>query len=115
MGKHAEKINLLDTVPVRSGHVETEYDEGGYAILAFPRFKQAWMRRLCKGPLSFTTRVQLEEHGTAVWQLIDGKRTVGEIIALLAAHFEGKDNYATRVALYLMRMHKDGLIRLIGK
>lgn len=113
MSKNIEKVNLLDTVPVRSEHVKTEY-EGECAILALPRFKQAWMRRLYKGALS-TVRVQLEEHGTAVWQLIDGKRTVGEIIALLAPHFDGEENYATRVTLYLMRMHKDGLIRLIGR
>ena len=53
----------------------------------------------------------LEEHGTAVWRLIDGRRTVQEIITLLAGHFQGEDNYSSRVAAYIMQLHKDGLIK----
>ena len=111
--KRTDKYNLLDTIPVRGGHIQTEW-EGACAVLAYPRFKRAWVRRffLPKG-LSPYIRVRLEEHGTAVWQLIDGKRTVGEIITLLFPHFNGEENYASRVTTYLMRMQRDGIIRLI--
>ena len=70
-------------------------------------------RWLLPKSVSSYIRVELEEHGTAVWQLIDGKRTVGEIITLLFPHFNGEENYASRVTTYLMRMQRDGIIRLI--
>ena len=78
------KVSLLDAVPVRCGHITTEW-EGECAVLAYPRFKYEWMRRflLPKG-MSPDIHVRLEEHGTAVWNLIDGHRTVREIISLLA-------------------------------
>ncbi len=112
--KNAAKFSLLDTVPVRSGTVVTEWEDG-MAVLAYPRFKRAWMRRffLPKG-MSPYIHVRLEEHGTAVWNLIDGRRNVAEIITLLAPHFSGDEHYASRVTAYLMQLQKDGFIRLLG-
>lgn len=84
-------------------------------MLAYPRFKYQWMRRflLPKG-MSPDIHVRLEEHGTAVWKLIDGRRTVREIIALLAGHFgEGEEKYSPRVTAYVMQLRKDGLIKLV--
>ena len=106
------KVSLLDAVPVRCGHIMTEW-EGECVVLAYPRFKYEWMRRflLPKG-MSPDIHVKLEEHGTAVWSLIDGKRTVREIISLLAEHFENEDNYASRVTTYVMQLRKDGFIQL---
>lgn len=109
--KRTDKINLLDTVPVRSEHLTTEW-EGDCIVLAYPRFKRAWMRRFfLPKSMSPFIHIRLEEHGTAVWELIDGRRTVREIIGLLAGHFAGEE-YAARVTAYLMQMQKDGLVRL---
>ena len=95
------KVNLLDTVPVQCGHITTEW-EGEYAILSFPRFKYDWMRRfLLPKSMSADIHVKLEEHGTAVWRLIDGNRTVQEIISLLTDHFQNEDNYPSRVTTYI--------------
>lgn len=87
---------------------------GGRVRSAFlPRFKYEWMRRflLPKG-MSADIHVKLEEHGTAVWRLIDGQRTVQEIISLLAGHFRDDDNYPFRVTKYIMQLQKDGFIQL---
>ena len=94
------KVSLLDAVPVRCGHITTEW-EG------------EWMRRflLPKG-MSPDIHVRLEEHGTAVWNLIDGHRTVREIISLLARHFGEEENYIPRVTAYVMQLRKDGFIQL---
>lgn len=112
--KRSSRFNLLETVPVRSAHIVTEW-EGECAVLAYPRFKRAWVRRffLPKGMSPFI-RVRLEEHGTAVWNLIDGRRTAGEIVSLLSSHFEGEPGYASRVTAYLMQLQKDGFIRLLA-
>ena len=106
------KVNLLDTVPVRSGQVTTEWEDG-CVVLVFPRFrrKHIWHRLLPKS-LSPLLHVRLEEHGTAVWNLIDGQRTVREIVELLDSHFQGETNYPSRVAAYMAQLQKDGFIRL---
>ena len=97
------KVSLLDAVPVRCGHITTEW-EGECAVLAYPRFKYEGM--------SPDIHVRLEEHGTAVWNLIDGHRTVREIISLLARHFGEEENYIPRVTAYVMQLRKDGFIQL---
>jgi len=90
------KVSLLDAVPVRCGHITTEW-EGRFL--------------LPKG-MSPDIHVRLEEHGTAVWDLIDGHRTVREIISLLARHFGEEENYIPRVTAYVMQLRKDGFILL---
>ena len=107
------KVNLLDTVPVRSEQIKTEWEEG-CAVLVFPRFKRVrtWHRLLPKS-LPLLLHVRLEEHGTAVWNLIDGRRTVREIVELLDSHFQGETNYPSRVTAYLVQLQRDGFIRLL--
>lgn len=106
------KVNLLDVVPARCGHITTDWEED-CVVLSFPRFKYEWMRRflLPKG-MSPDIRVRLEEHGTAVWRLIDGQRTVQEIISLLAGHFQNEENYPSRITAYIMQLQKEGFIQL---
>ena len=55
--------------------------------------------------------VHLEEHGTVVWELIDGKQTVREIIEKLAVHFQNEAGYESRVSTYLYQLQKDGFIK----
>ena len=75
-----EKTNLLEVIPCRSEHITAER-EGETIVLSFPRFKYSWMQRfLVPKGMSKERRIYLEEHGTAVWELIDGKCTVREII-----------------------------------
>lgn len=107
-----EKINLMDVIPCRSEHITVE-KEGETVVLSFPRFKYAWMQRfLVPKGMSKEIHVGLEEHGTAVWELIDGKRTVGEIIEKLADHFQNEAGYESRVITYIYQLQKDGFIKL---
>ena len=102
-----EKINLLDVIPFRSENITAE-------TIAFPRFKYEWMRRflLPKG-MSADIHVRLEDHGTAVWELIDGKRTVRRIIEELAEHFNYEENYESRITAYITQLQKDGFVKLV--
>ena len=108
-----EKINLLEVIPCRNEHIKAE-QEGETIVLSFPRFKRSWMSRylLPKG-MSKDIHVRLEEHGTAVWNLIDGQRTVREIIEKLADHFQYEAGYESRVSTYLSQLQKDGFIKWI--
>lgn len=108
-----EKINLLEVIPCRSEHITAER-EGEIIVLSFPRFKYPWMQRfLVPKGMSKDHYVHLEEHGTAVWELIDGKRTVREIIEKLADHFQNEAGYESRISAYLFQMQKDGFIKLM--
>lgn len=111
--KNNSKINILDAVPVRSEHVRTEYKDE-CVVLAFPRFKHKWMERwFLPKRMSPYIRVTLEEKGTAVWQLIDGHRTVRELTLSLAETFKGEDDLDARISTYILQLHKDGFIKLV--
>ena len=105
-----EKTNLLEVIPCRSEHITAER-EGETIVLSFPRFKYSGMQRfLVPKGMSKERRIYLEEHGTAVWELIDGKCTVREIIEKLADHEAG---YESRITIYLSQMQKDGFIKFM--
>jgi hypothetical protein len=57
-------------------------------------------------------RIRLEAHGTAVWNLIDGRRTVSEIVNALSEYFDNEKNYEYRIATYISQLHKQGFIKL---
>lgn len=108
-----EKTNLLDTIPFRCTHLTTG-KEGDNIVIAFPRFNYKWMQRfLLPRGMSPDIHVRLEEHGTAVWEMIDGKRTVCEIIEKLAAHFHQEAGYESRITAYLLQLQKDGFISFL--
>ena len=96
-----EKINLLEVIPCRNEHIKAE-QEGETIVLSFPRFKRSWM-----------SRYLLPKGMSAVWELIDGKRNVREIIEKLADHFQYEAGYESRVSTYLSQLQKDGFIKWI--
>lgn len=104
------KINLLEVIPYPNERVSVSR-EGECIRLGIPRFKKQWMQRflLPKGMSPFV-HVTLKEHGTAVWELIDGNRTVGEILGLLGDYFRQEEGYEARVITYIMQLRKDNLI-----
>lgn len=108
-----KKINLLEVIPCRNEHI-TAVKEGEEVILSFPRFKRSWVNRyLVPKGMSKEIHVRLEEHGTAVWELINNKRTVQDIIEKLADHFHNEAGYESRVSVYLSQLQKDGFIKLV--
>jgi len=109
--KEKDKVNLFDVVPYISDHVSTE-KENDLSVIVFPRFRNKFMQKyfVPKGK-SANLRVKLEEHGTAVWDLIDGAHTVKEIAELLAEHFEHEENYEYRVVKYIGQLYSNGFIK----
>ncbi|MDR2682904.1 MAG: PqqD family protein [Dysgonamonadaceae bacterium] len=103
--------NLFDLVPIISEHITTE-NEGGLSVIAFPRFRSKFMQKyFVPKNKPAVIRIRLEEHGTAVWNLIDGKRTVREIAEALAEHFNQEENYEYRITTYLSQLQKQGFIK----
>ena len=106
-----DKKNLFDLVPLICEHITTE-KEGELSVITFPRFRSKFMQKyFVPRNRPSTIRVRLDEHGTVVWDLIDGKRTVKEITATLADYFNQEENYEYRIAVFFSQVHKQGFVK----
>jgi hypothetical protein len=80
------EVNLLDLIPQRI--IEHEIGSDDLVILLAPRFKNAFLRKHLQPRLKRPfLKVNLDEIGSAVWLLCDGKRSVGEIAEPLRERF----------------------------
>jgi len=105
------KQNLFDLIPIISEHITTE-KEGELSVIAFPRFRSKFMQKyFVPKHKSAIIRIRLDEHGTAVWDLIDGKRTIKEIVETLAEHFHHEENYEYRITAYFSQLYKQGFVK----
>lgn len=111
MGK--EKINLFDAIPCIGEGIQTELNTEGLSVIAFPRFRSKFMQKyMIPKSMSPFFHVTLDKHGTKVWSLIDGKRTVREIVVLLDDYFNHEENYECRVTKFLTQLQDKGFIKL---
>jgi hypothetical protein len=86
--KSKKKINLLNLIPVRTCKWTRQQDKPELIRILKPRFDTKLGKRLGK---KFTNKgavnINLDEYGTSVWRIIDGKLTVGEIGDNLSTEF----------------------------
>ncbi|MDR1896210.1 MAG: PqqD family protein [Prevotellaceae bacterium] len=114
MNMMKKKINLFDLVPLISEHIKTE-KEGELSVITFPRFRNKFLQKhfIPKNKSAFI-RIRLEQHGTAVWNLIDGKHTVKDIVENLAEHFNYETDYEYRITTYLSQLYKQGFVKFLN-
>jgi len=88
MGKHPkQEINLLDLVPERL--IDFETDAAHIVTVFAPRFRNSLMKRLLEPRLkSPYFKVTLDDIGSEVWMLCDGKRNVKEIAEAARERFQ---------------------------
>ncbi|MBN1145441.1 MAG: PqqD family protein [Bacteroidales bacterium] len=114
MFKKRQQTNYLDMVPVRNVKEFTEETDGKITLL-IPKFKSTWMTRWLIPPRrSKHFRIHLDETGSSVWRLIDGKRNAGEICELV---FQNKaetgqpvDEPELRLTKFLSHLYKSRFI-----
>ena len=92
--------------------------ESGCVILSFPVVMRPWFVKVVRrlgGPEESARirKLQLDELGTAVWDLMDGNRTVRRIISEFAGTFQLHPREAeVSVTQFLRDLGKRGLIGL---
>lgn len=59
-----------------------------------------------------TLTVHLDALGSEVWKLLDGRRTVGEVLEALRAGHPDEDGLPERLGVFLGRAVSNGLVRL---
>ena len=93
-------------------------DTPGQIILLQPRFSTGLLGRFLQPRLTQTKkyiRIPLEERGTFLWGLIDGKMTVGGMAEAFRREFPSENNQVPeRVATYLYQMVDNGLINFVN-
>ncbi|MBW2147246.1 MAG: PqqD family protein [Deltaproteobacteria bacterium] len=99
----------LNAVPVRNEAVNTQYGDNEEAILTFYVQQRGWlvsMLRFLRKPdtISMQKRLQLDEIGTLIWQLSDGKTSVLDMIDLLCDRYRLHRKEAEKSLLAFLRM-----------
>ena len=115
MSRKANKINLLEVVPVADRNITIAWSEEGSALLSFPRFRNKWIQTylLPKRIRSHIT-VELENFGTSIWNQIDGKNTVSDIINYMLTEYPEEEQMQDRVVKYIKQLFKDKFIKLFS-
>ncbi|MCU0289479.1 MAG: PqqD family protein [Acidobacteria bacterium] len=112
MNKTKNSVNFLELIPNRKSNWDKTGD--GRIFLLLPRFKTLWLRKffLKLGKSEFV-RLYLDNNGARVWDLIDGKRTVGQICDLLQEQpGEKLEQIEQRVSCFMGMLKRNNFITL---
>ena len=102
------KANALELIPVKLVNAE---DENTMPItLLVPRFNNRFLTNIINRSAHFTVR--LDETGSKVWILMDGKRTILEITQQLCSPDEPTDEWQQRVVSFVTSLYKKDLVKL---
>ena len=114
--KPLSKKKALKCIPEKNGLVKETRLESGDLILSYPVTYKPFMARIRKlfrqdRDKTFTRKIQLDALGVHVWSLIDGKKSVKNLIELFASDYKVhyKESEAS-VTLFLKSLGEKGLI-----
>jgi len=112
------RAEALACIPVRRADVAEERLGSGELVLTYPVILRPWLARLI-GRLGgghrakATRKLQLDELGTEVWDLLNSRRTVSEVAASLAQrHRLLRREAEMAVTGFLRELGRRGLIGL---
>jgi hypothetical protein len=112
-GKRWRGVDFAVLVPERRAASEPGGDPGRVVLLQ-PRYQGWLLGRLLQPRLPAHKkylRVPLEERGSFLWALVDGRRTVADLVAAFEAEFPDERAQAgERVAGYLYHLAAHGFL-----
>jgi len=108
-------INLLELVPVRN--IKWEKDERDLIVLLKPKFSHPFLKKhllfRMKKPYY---KITLDDVGSSVWKLCDGRLTVKKIGESLKDEYKEKiEPLYDRLSLYLQNLERNRFIVFKGK
>ncbi|MDP4281558.1 MAG: PqqD family protein [Bacteroidota bacterium] len=108
--KILQKVNYLDLVPVRL--MDHEVLENGKVDILLPRFKNIYWKRLFYNTRrEENIRIHLDEIGSQIWLLLDGRLPVRDISEKLQAAIPEKlqppEETDTRVTQFLSLLYQE--------
>lgn len=106
---------ILNLVPLKQEGVDEERNEDGNVVLIYPKNLSRFeliLHRYLGGPV--VIRRPLDEMGTAIWDMCDGKHTIGEICENMERIFMEKiEPTVPRVLKFIDMLYKLNLIVLL--
>lgn len=108
-----EGVNYLELVPIRLVDSEPG-SESARLLLRMPRYRDPVLGRLLqprlRGDRRFI-RVPLDPRGSWLWPLIDGRRTVGELVGMFRREFpEDETEIEERLCHYVAALAAHGFL-----
>ncbi|ASJ06331.1 PqqD family protein [Thermococcus pacificus] len=98
----------LNLIPVCNEKVQLRKIEGKYYLLVPMESKLDFLARKLHGDYR---RIELDEVGAYIWELCDGRRTIGEIGKALKARFgEEVEPLYERLVTFLLELRKRYLV-----
>lgn len=110
------KRQALTLTPVKNVESSENTLDSGVVVIHYPVTMRPWMAKWMQrfkgsSPQTGSRKLQLDTLGTEVWRMIDGKRTVWDIVTAFAkAHQLESREAETAVTQFLRNLGKRGLI-----
>ena len=115
-GAEITRSEAMNCIPVKNLQVRETRGDAGLVLLSYPveirPWIARWIRRLGGAAEGRgTKKLQLDELGSLVWDLLDGKRSVGQVIQDFASRERLHPKEANvAVTQFLRELGKRGLI-----
>jgi hypothetical protein len=112
------RSQALECRPAKSLHIAETRLENGEVLLEYPLTARPWIAALAKrlgGPTDrvHTKKLQLDAMGTAVWDLVDGNRSVRRIVRIFAETHRLENREAeVSVTSFIKQLGQRGLLGL---
>lgn len=105
-----QEINLLDLIPVQN--IQSNQKEEEFCVLLKPKFTHPLLvKHLLPRLKKPYFKIKLDEIGSFIWNLCDGKNTVKEIGNLLRERFgERVEPLYERIGLFFQNLEKNKFI-----
>ena len=104
----------LDLYPIRQYQYEAS-QEGMITVLV-PHSENWLTKRILPKPKNPAQRIQLDELGSFVWNLCDGKYSVQEICQNMEESFKGRvDSVQERTVLFVQQMYQQNFIKVFSR
>ncbi len=112
------RAEALSYRPVRNPEVRVESLDTGEVMIIYPVRVRPWFVRLAQrfgwdSDQPMIKKLQLDELGTATWKLMDGKRTVKQIVREFGAQYQLPFREAeVSVTAFIRELGRRGIIGL---
>ncbi|MEJ2048668.1 MAG: PqqD family protein [Calditrichota bacterium] len=104
----------LSLYPVRQ--IDFEIDDNSNAVLIIPHPENWFTRRFLPKPKTPAQRIHLDEIGTFIWQLFDGKSDISTICTQLKEKYgENLKQAEERTVLFTQQMYKQEFIKVYSR
>lgn len=117
-GEPSTRSEAFAYCPVKNRQVLEEEVEGGAVVLTYPLVIRPWLAGVAqriglRSRETLTRKLQLDEMGSLTWRLLDGKRTVKDVVDFLCRRYKlNRREAEVATTGFLRELGKRGLVGL---